>query len=285
VSRSFRYTWLEHVTSTASPAGSTQRLVAYVLGDYMRSEEATAWPSIATIAGRTRLSPRAVQNALHGLVELDLLAVAREGKGTSVTYRAVLPTHEVPTHLGTSCLPTSVPPRHLVPGTSAPRSETTAPGAPEPVITGEGTRNARASDGVTATPLKAAPPNASREKVCPFCLTGVAGDTDAVRAHVIAKHRDRRRAVKRELVADGMHVFPDGTECANCGFDGDLCFGRHDRDWPQCTTCLIHKRVYRRIQPCQRCGDDNLCAWSMRAGAWICSNCFDATSEIKDAAA
>jgi hypothetical protein len=125
----FRHDWRAALTSESSPASSTQRLVGLILADFANRENAYAWPSIATIARRAGLGLRAVQIALHELVDLRLLVVARAGRGTSVTYQLTIP------DLGTSCTPTSArgadPPRHLTTQTSAPGAQTSARRAPE----------------------------------------------------------------------------------------------------------------------------------------------------------
>jgi hypothetical protein len=216
VSRSHRYEWRRQLTAAECPATSTQRLVGLLLAEYMNGD-ATAWPSIATLAERTGLSDRAVQNALHALVELRFLAVAREGKGHSTTYQAILPTSAPGADLPRHVVPTSNGEgRHLTTRTSAPDDKTSARRAPELLRSG---KNLRATAQVGA--LAGAPPAADQEHAtCPFCgevFHGIGTDALNYRSgHVAEEHRDVLPQVTSSPLEDAS------CEICDAYFDTDI---------------------------------------------------------------
>ena len=100
---------------------TTETIVLLALADWANAD-AEAWPSIASICGKTRLSERAVRIALRKLEAAGHLTT-RQVRGKSARY-VVHPTIGDP---GTSC------PRHVMP--PAPDAETPAPRAPKPLRT------------------------------------------------------------------------------------------------------------------------------------------------------
>ena len=61
------------------------RLVALALADRANDEGADCWPSIQTIAEKSRVSPRTAQRAIQELVDLGELEVGRNGGGSEFT--------------------------------------------------------------------------------------------------------------------------------------------------------------------------------------------------------
>jgi hypothetical protein len=77
-----RWAWLQ-----SAPLSATQKLVLLALADYA-NEAHTCWPTLATLAEKTRLSRRAVINALARLVDLNL--VTRVPRGPHRTFLYIL---------------------------------------------------------------------------------------------------------------------------------------------------------------------------------------------------
>jgi hypothetical protein len=88
----------------------------------MSKGEALARPSNALLGRRCGLSDRTVRDALHGLVDLGFLRVARAGRGTVATYQATLPTPEE----------SSDPPRKDLPTTAEADDRTPEAASDEP---------------------------------------------------------------------------------------------------------------------------------------------------------
>ena len=75
-----RWAW-----SQTTPLSATQTLVLVALADYA-NEAQTCWPTLATLAKKTRLSRRAVINAIAHLVEVNLVTRVYRGPQQSPLY-------------------------------------------------------------------------------------------------------------------------------------------------------------------------------------------------------
>ncbi|HZS25364.1 MAG TPA: helix-turn-helix domain-containing protein [Gaiellaceae bacterium] len=225
----FRHEWRAALTSETSPATSTQRLVGLMLADYANRENALAWPSAETISRRCALSDRAVRTALHELVELCFLAVAREGKGTSTTYQLILDP-------GTTFRPTperrSDLPRKLTTPTPERRSQTPEARSDEPLRRGEEPKRAHA---------RATPSATSRDTRyhCPFCHHSL-DDRKTRSEHILEEHADLLARIDTRgmpaLTAGERDEF--GLECHFCDL-GRVTRWRSNSLDAFCHACLV----------------------------------------------
>lgn len=68
-----------------SSSSGTDRLVLLAIADAADDDGTNAWPSVATIAAKCKVSPRTVQRSLGTLVELGELAVEKQAGGSPST--------------------------------------------------------------------------------------------------------------------------------------------------------------------------------------------------------
>lgn len=116
-------TWVwEH-----SPVGGTERLVLLALADSADDTGANAWPSVATLARKTRVDERTVQRIIRRLEEAGHLVVeATSGGRRSNRYTVVM-------HAPEPVEPAAADPRQdATPGRMPPRHDAGAPPAQTP---------------------------------------------------------------------------------------------------------------------------------------------------------
>jgi Helix-turn-helix domain len=85
--------WMSAVWASSTSTG-TARLVLLALADNARDDDGLAWPSVATLAAKTRVDRRTVQRAIACLVEIGELSV-QQVHGSSNRYRLCIPRTDV----------------------------------------------------------------------------------------------------------------------------------------------------------------------------------------------
>lgn len=74
----------------APPVGGSQLLVLLALADNADDDRRYAWPSVTTLARKTRLSERSVQRALRDLEDAQIIATVKPGGRTEEGNRATV---------------------------------------------------------------------------------------------------------------------------------------------------------------------------------------------------